>query len=267
MNAAISTICLYPKNLEDALYDLALCGARSTEIYFSTFSETKKVFVSELCDIMERFDIKCFSCHPFTFELENSLLFSDNKRKTDDFLDFSKYYFESMNLLGAKYLVLHGSRKNSAIETKKYCEIYERLKSTALGFGVDIAQENVSGCKSGDLGFLKELKAELGNDLNIMLDIKHAVRAKKDPLHFVSVLGKNIVGCHFSDYSEYGDCLIPGHGRMDTYKFLSALNKKNPNAEIILEIYKKRFDSVSELMSGYNLLSAACEKITKPIFY
>ena len=48
MKAGVSTACLYPRLLEDSLYDLALNGVPHVEIFVNTHSELNKVFAAVL---------------------------------------------------------------------------------------------------------------------------------------------------------------------------------------------------------------------------
>ena len=44
MNIGVSTACLYPEPLEEALYSLAVNGVSNVEIFVNTHSELKKSF-------------------------------------------------------------------------------------------------------------------------------------------------------------------------------------------------------------------------------
>ena len=50
MKAGVSTACLYPRLLEDSLYDLALNGVPHVEIFVNTHSELNKVFAQSLAE-------------------------------------------------------------------------------------------------------------------------------------------------------------------------------------------------------------------------
>ena len=80
LKAGISTACLYPQPIEEALYDLALGGVTMVELFINTHSELKRSFVAALSDIFHRFEVQCCSLHPFTSEIETMMLFSAYSR-------------------------------------------------------------------------------------------------------------------------------------------------------------------------------------------
>ena len=81
LKAGISTACLYPQPIEEALYDLALGGVTMVELFINTHSELKRSFVAALSDILHRFEVQCCSLHPFTSEIETMMLFSAYERR------------------------------------------------------------------------------------------------------------------------------------------------------------------------------------------
>ena len=105
MIAGVSTACLYPKPLEESLYDLAVNGVSCVEIFVNTHSELKTGFAHGAENLMKRFDVKCVSVHPFTCEMESMMFFSDYERRMNDMLDYYKYYFRFMNIVGADIFV------------------------------------------------------------------------------------------------------------------------------------------------------------------
>ena len=78
MITGVSTACLYPKPLEESLYDLAVNGIPNVEIFINTHSELKKGFAHGAANLLKRFDVKCTSVHPFTCEMETMMFFSDS---------------------------------------------------------------------------------------------------------------------------------------------------------------------------------------------
>ena len=52
MTAGVSTACLYPKPLEESLYDLAVNGIPCVEIFINTF-RTEKGLRSRMCEPAE----------------------------------------------------------------------------------------------------------------------------------------------------------------------------------------------------------------------
>lgn len=257
LRAGVSTACLYPRLLEDALYDLALYGVSHVEVFINSHSELRRGFIDTLATLMERFGMTCASLHPYTSELETMLLFSEYPRRTADFFDYCRLYFTAMQRLGAKIFVLHGSRvPTNLVNRPQYYERYQMLASLGREYGVIVAQENVSRCASASLEFLEDMKRNLGGEARFVLDIKQAVRARADPMKMLESLGESVVHVHMSDYGSYGDCLLLGRGRLPLSTFLEKLMRVSPNASVILELYRQGFGSTADLVENYHLLES-----------
>ncbi|MCD8219075.1 MAG: hypothetical protein LUC50_01585 [Ruminococcus sp.] len=56
LRAGVSTACLYPRVVEEALYDLALAGVGHVEIFINTHAELRTAFIDTLAKLMRRFD-------------------------------------------------------------------------------------------------------------------------------------------------------------------------------------------------------------------
>ncbi|EWM53085.1 sugar phosphate isomerase/epimerase family protein [Ruminococcus flavefaciens] len=254
MIAGISTACLYPKPLEEALYDLAVNGVSCVELFVNTHSELKPGFAHGIANLMKRFDVKCPSVHPFTCEIEPQMFFSEYERRVNDMLEYYKYYFRFMNMVGADIFIFHGGKPTSICNTELYCERYSKLFRLGREFGVTVAVENVSRCKSGSSAFIREIKDMLGNEFAFVLDTKQAVRSKESPLKFLDVAGDKTVHVHISDSGEMGDCLLIGRGRFDFRRFFEKLSGYNPDCSVVLELYRSGWGAISDLISGYNKL-------------
>lgn len=254
MIAGVSTACLYPKLLEESLYDLAVNGISSTEIFINTHSELEKNFAYGIADTLKRFDMKCISVHPFTCELESLMFFSDYERRMNDILEYYKLYFRFMNIVGANIFVFHGGKKVSENKNEKFCERYSRLFRLGKEFGVTVALENVARCQSSSSAFVKEAAKNLGNEFAFVLDTKQAIRAGENPFSFLEAAGANIAHVHISDSGELGDCLLIGKGRFQFKKFFARLNELNPECSVILELYRSGFRGISDLVTANNVL-------------
>ena len=177
MIAGVSTACLYPKPLEESLYDLAVNGVSCVEIFVNTHSELKTGFAHGAENLMKRFDVKCVSVHPFTCEMESMMFFSDYERRMNDMLDYYKYYFRFMNIVGADIFVFHGGKPSSTLNEELYCERYSKLYRLGKEFGVTVAVENVARCKSASSAFIRNISGMLGDEFAFVLDTKQAIRA------------------------------------------------------------------------------------------
>jgi sugar phosphate isomerase/epimerase len=261
MKVGVSTACLYPKLLEESVYDLAVNGISHTEIFVNTVSEIEKNYVNGIASTLKRFEMTCRSLHPFTCPMEPMLFFSGYERRVNDALDFYKRYFEAMNILGAEIFIFHGNFKNISVSDEFYFDRYSRLVETGKKFGVIVAQENVSRCTSGSLSFLKRMMDYLGDDAKFVVDTKQAIRSGENNFDILRTLGKHIVHVHISDHGEMGDCLQIGRGRFNVRQFLSILNENSPDCSVMLELYRSNFDGISDLVNNYNTLLNMIKKL------
>lgn len=252
MQAGISTACLYPRPLEEAIYDFAVNGVSCTEIFINTNSELKKSYAGNIANMFKRFDMCCTSVHPFTSEIESIMFFSDYERRTADMLEYYKLYFNFMNMVGAGVFIFHGDKADRGREN--YCERYSRLYRLGKEFGITVAVENVSRCQSSSSAFIRDIARMLGNEFAFVLDTKQAVRAGETPFAFLDAAGKRTVHVHISDSGELGDCLLIGRGNFRFNQFFERLNRYNPDASVILELYRNGFSGISDLISSYNIL-------------
>lgn len=257
MTAGVSTACLYPKPVEESLYDLTVNGVSCVEIFINTHCELKKSFAHGMANILKRFDAKCVSVHPFTSEMEQLFFFSDYERRMTDALEYYKYYFRFMNMTGAEVFVLHGGK--SVRSKELFCERYSRLFRVGKENGVTVALENVSRCQSGSSAYIRDVAGMLGDEFAFVLDTKQAIRAGEDPFSFLKAAGSRIAHVHISDAGELGDCLPIGKGRFDFRKFFGRLNELNPDCNVILELYRNNFGPISELIRSYNVLNKMLE--------
>ena len=253
MIAGVSTGCLYPKPLEECMYDLALGGVSGIEIFINTHSELKKSFANSAADLLKRFDVKCISVHPFTSEMETMMLFSAYERRMQDILEYHKRYFEFMNTVGAEIFVFHGGK--AAASKELYCERYSRLYRLGKEFGVTVAVENVARCLSSSSAYIRDISKLLGDEFAFVLDTKQAIRSGEDPFRFIDAAGSKTVLTHVSDSSEMGDCMLIGRGSFRFRQFFEKISKYNPDCGVILELYRSAFGGISDLVSAYNTLN------------
>ena len=252
MKVGVSTACMFPKPLEESLYQLAVNGVGCVELFVNTHSELRKSFVHGLSKLMQRFDMTCPSVHPFTCEIEPLMFFSDYERRMTDAMEYYKLYFQFMNIVGADIFVFHGGKGDKGKE--HYCERYSKLYRLGKEFGVTVAVENVTRCQSRSSAFIRDISAILGGEFAFVLDTKQAIRAGETPMAFLDAAGKNVVHVHISDSGELGDCLPIGKGNFRFKPFFDKLNSLNPDANVILELYRSSFNSISDLISSYNIL-------------
>ncbi len=249
MRSGISTACLYPMELEQALPALIALDFHLFEVFINTISELRPKFIKELKRMADDSGSIVKSVHPFTSGFESFLLFSDYQRRSDDGLEFYKRYFHTANLLGAEILVLHGQRndKRSRITEQEYFEHYARLYALGKTFGVTVAQENVNLFRSNEPGFISRMREYLHEDCAFVLDVKQAVRGGEDPFQMCAAMGERLVHVHINDNKPGEDCLLPGSGTMNFGALKQLMQKSGYNGDLVIEVYRRNFGELNEL--------------------
>lgn len=263
MQAGVSTACMYPKLLEESLYELAVNGIAHVELFVNADCELRRPFVATMAELMERFGVTCRSMHPFAAPMEPMMLFSGYERRVSDMIDYYKRTFEAMQALGAEVFVFHGNSVHNPVQAEFYCERFAKLAEAAKPYGVIVAQENVVRCQSGSLRFLEDMKRLMGEEIRFVLDVKQAVRAGENPLMMLQRLGGNVIHVHISDHSEMGDCLQLGAGRFRIRQFLETLYGCSPECSVILELYRSSYRGISDIVSNYRMLSRMIAGVEK----
>lgn len=118
MKSGVSTACLYPELLEDAVFALASRSVERAEIFINTHCETEPDFVKKLKSITDEYGMQIDSVHPYTCGIEPMMFFTDYERRFSDIVDYYKEYFEIMNLFEAKYFVFHGNKPQNHFREK-----------------------------------------------------------------------------------------------------------------------------------------------------
>ena len=164
--------------------------------------------------------------------------------------DFLRY-FETAAELGAKYINLHGDRKNGKLPNEEYFSRFGILAQDAKSFGVTLCQENVNGYRSADPEFLTNMREYLGEDAGFTLDIKQCIRAGYSVSEIVSAMGKDIKHVHISDHSPASDCLLPTRGGFDFGALFSLLCSNGYNGDFLIEVYRDAYNKTSEIFKCY----------------
>ncbi len=261
MKAGVSTACLYPSLLEDSLSDLVQNGIKNTEIFVNTHCELRQAFVNMLKNILTEGNSVCTSLHPYTCPIEPMMLFSTYKRRLNDALDYCKYYFEAMNMLGADIFVLHGNKNAVAVDESLYFDRFAILSEAAEKFGITVAQENVARCQSRSLKFLKNMADYLGDRAKFILDVKQTIRSDEDPFTVVRTLGNRIIHVHISDNDKDNDCMLLGKGSFEIKNFISLLRSEGFDGSVMLELYRSNFSDISELVKSYDYLTSIINQL------
>ncbi len=262
MQFGISTSCFYPALTECAVRILAKEKVPATEMFINSFSELNPVYLRQLKEVLDHGGTRILSVHPFTCGLEPMLFFGEYRRRFEDGLELYKRYYEAAAILGAKYLVLHGDRKESALPEETYFERFAELDAAGRPYGIRLAQENVARCRSGSLSFLKNMKQALP-DAAFVLDVKQARRSGEDWREIVEALGSSLCHVHISGASGTEDCLSLLEGDFPLEKFLGTLKKNGFAGGVILELYRQNYGEYGELLASLHKMEQAAAQLEK----
>ena len=259
MKFGISSSCFYPLETERSLELIGQTGAKLTEVFFNAPSELHGPLLRELIGIRDRYGMQIAAIHPFMSFAEDFYIFSEYERRFQDSLDFYKYFFAAGQTLGASLFVLHGAR-HLHIEKERYAERLFKLNETAKSFGLRVAHENVVHYVGESPDFMAYLRDRLGDDFQMVLDLKQARRAGEDPFEFIDRLGKSIVHVHISDGDDLHDCLPPGKGTFDFPRLFDSLESIGYNGVYMIELYRRNFGEPDELKKSLKWVHEASEK-------
>ncbi len=257
MKYGISTGCFFPKTPKEALINLTKIGVKYAEIFINADSELSKEYLLELKKIADEGGVEIVAIHPFTSAIEGFLFFSkfNYVAKLEDSIKFYERYFRACNILGAKYVVFHGSfLDHTHISLERYAQIMNILADKACEYGVYISQENVNKYVSHSKENLEFIYNNTRDNLLFTFDIKQAVRAKEDIYSILNVMKNRLSHVHISDFTESQDSLLPGVGDFDFRKFAEYV-KNNTTAKVMLiEVYEDRYDDINSLKKSLEFL-------------
>ena len=249
MRFGVSSACLYPSVTEAAVESLAKAGIKTIEVFYNSFREIEEDFNISLKRLLDAYGMQVVSVHPFSSGWEPFMFFTGYERRFEDIMEFYKRYYACMNILEATILVFHGDRKESVYPLDKSFERVYKLTEEAARWGVIVAQENVTRCRSRDPHYLLEMKRAVPN-ARFVLDIKQAVRSGQDPFDLARLLGNSLVHVHASDHNKEKDCLPIGKGAFDFRNFFQLLKSLDYQGDVILELYRENFGDINELISS-----------------
>lgn len=256
MEIGASSACFYPMETEKAFLHIAELGFNHSEIFFNSRSELERSFIKELKTIRDAYGINVTSLHPYRSFAEGYNFFSSYERRFLDGVDNYKRYFEAAATLGAKYIVLHGSKHRIDITLEQYADRFRRLNDVARTFGCTVAHENVVKFIGATPEFMQTMKNYLGDEFKMVLDVKQARRADVDPSDFINIMGKNIVHVHLSDFNNECDCLPPCRdGLFDFKKLFTDLHKAGFGGKYMIELYSNNFKKENEILNSAKYLN------------
>lgn len=254
MKTGISTACFYPLETEKALQTVLELGFKNIEIFINAQCELEDSFILSLKDMADSYGANIVSLHPFSSGFENLLLFSNYPRRTQDGISFYLRYARAAQILGAKYITLHGSRNFKLLSDEQYFERYDSVNRLFSPYGVVLAQENVNAFRSQSPEFVAKMRHALGNNVSFVFDVKQTVRAGYDVHEMIDAMADRIVNVHINDNDGEHDCMLPGCGTMDYAKMVSHLKEYGYNGHYLIEVYKKDFTDNAQLIDAHNFI-------------
>ncbi len=250
----VSSACFYPVETEKALETAGECGFHTVELFLNSHSELEDSFIDELLSIKDKYNLDIVSVHPFASFAESFYLFSNYERRYIDILPLYDRLFEVTAKLGAYIFVFHGAKIPGSISDEEYCRRFAHLIEMGKKYGVRVCQENVVHHRSESPEYLKMMKDTIGDDFNVVLDIKQAHRAGHTPYEFIDLLGESIVHVHISDRNEEKDCIPPLMGEFNFPKLFNEMEKINYKGKYIIELYYWSYEDKKEIVESYNKL-------------
>ena len=261
MKIGASSACLYPMETEKAFLHIAQLGFTDSEIFINSRCELERPFLKELQAVQNAYKINIISLHPHSSFAEGYNFFSNYERRFNDGVEDYKRYFEAAAILGAKYIVLHGSN-HPVITTEEYAERFKKLNDVALSFGCTVAHENVVRYAGETPEFMKAMKGYLGNEFKTVLDVKQARRAGREVSEFIEAMGNSIVHVHLSDFNNSCDCIPPCEdGHFDFKKLFTELNEAGYSGKYVIELYSRNFSDEKEILKSAKYLEGILNKV------
>lgn len=254
MTLGASTACLYPMPTELALEELLRLGFRTLEVFVNTASETTPEFARGLRRRADQEDARIVAVHPYTSGMEPYLLFSGYARRTEDAMDQYRGFFSAASAMGARYLVLHGDRADSALPLEESAGRLDRLFEIGREEGVMPLLENVVKYRSADPQYLRDLRRLLGDRIGFVFDFKQCARCGLQIEEVLDAMGQGLAHLHVSDQDTTHDCLIPGRGKNDFAAVARRLHSMGFDGSWILELYRSNFEFPSDLAEGVRKL-------------
>lgn len=255
MNIGVSTGCYFPRYTIDALKKVAENGAKYTEIFFNTDSELDESYVLQLKKIADENGIQVISVHPFTSAIETFMFWAKSDYKLADSIRYYEKYFKACQILGAKYVVIHGCHSSAEyMDMKKYTEILNALSRKAREYGVYIAQENVVKFKCGYIQNLQQLMQYADDDIKFVFDLKQSVRAQQNIYQLIDLMGDRISHLHISDYNEFGNSLLPGQGNVDFHHLFEYVSTRYGVNTALIEVYNENITDEYKVENALDFL-------------
>ncbi|MEG0804177.1 MAG: sugar phosphate isomerase/epimerase [Pygmaiobacter sp.] len=255
MQFGVSTSCFFPLETERALVRLGTIGVKRVELFLNTLCETEPQFMRELKEICAVNEMQIVAFHPFTSGMETLYFASNYPRRVSDGIKLYRKLFQCAKELGASVFTMHGDMKTNPVDFGYYCENFARLSEIAKEYDLVLCQENVVRCKAGSIDNIQRMRSLLGDEVHFTLDVKQALRSGEDIFDMIDAMAGRIYHVHVSDHTPQQDCLPPGAGELDFTRFFRRLTSAGFDGDMIVELYRKNFESDARLSESIDFLS------------
>lgn len=255
MKFGISTGCFFPDTPINSLERAGKLGAKYVEVFFNTHSELEMEYLLKLKEIKDRYNITVVSIHPYSSAIETFMFFSVYDYKLEDSVKLYEKYFIACNILGCKYVVIHGCYNDRKyMDMERYCKNLNILSAKAREYGVYISQENVFKFKCGYINNIKEFVKYADRDVKFTFDIKQAVKARQSIYAIMDIVADRISHIHISDYKDRKYSLIPFTGGFNYSRFFDYVKNKTTAEAALIELYSHSFTEDSQLADALQKL-------------
>lgn len=256
MDIGLSSACFYPLETEKSFKKACETGASTVEIFMNADSEFEQDYLKEIKAVQEYYGVHVPSVHTMASFTESYYLFSSYTRRYIEARDtMFKRHFDVLHALRANILVLHGIKKPGSIPDEEYFERFAYLTEMGRREGIRVAQENVVHYRSESPLFLEHMARYIGDDFNMVFDIKQSLRTGVNPFEFIDRMHRYIRHIHISDHSETRDCIVPcTDGVFDFQRFFDRMKSYGYQGDYIIELYENGFENCEQLTHAMNQL-------------
>lgn len=238
--------CGFPLT-EENFKKLNEAGISAIEISMS-FDKYKDINYKELKGFSEKYNVGLWSYHlpfwPFV-EIDPS---STNKAVRDYTINLFTEYMDKATDIGVDKFIIHSSGepicKEERAERIKYAmESFDLLAEIAHKRGAVIAVEDLPRTCLGNCSDEIKMLTSANDKLRVCLDSNHLFT--QDNVDFIKELSDKIITIHVSDYDFINERhWLPGEGKVDWIKLLTALNEVGYNGVWLYEINLEAPDTI-----------------------
>lgn len=265
MEVGISTACFYPDYLtEETIPIIAKMGIKTVEVFLESYSEYNEGFCKAMRDDLDRYGIEVNSIHAIGTQFEPQL-FSATERQRNDASKMLIKVLKAAKILRAKIYVFHGPavKKDTTpiVDFDKIAKHVDYIADTAGEYGIKFSWENVYWCWFSYPEFATYLRQVVkSKNVYFTLDIKQAMKSKKDPFEYLKAMGRRLANVHLCDYDDGGNLYLPGRGNFNFEKLSRELKNIDYKGPVIMEVYRNNYREQQEIVESIDFLRCIFEK-------